>query len=245
MCAFSTILWYFACSGWLWTHGTVITRSSPDWTSPLLIPFCDVQWGHLVCYTLTSLTSISFKLILPFLLLPPKTPRFLWSARFCVATALSRVYHPSLTGCPGPPRTCAAPRSLQECAGACNRLCGGHWVVGLTGTSQPHSALAAEWGSAWGGSPSHGRCQIPTVAPHNHSHTGPDPLPGSGDRGGGVLASGEKWKSLHLTRTRRALLHFGAVPLLWTDFWVLKLNSDLVSQWTESVPPQPPPVLAF
>ena len=55
-----------------------------------------------------------------------------------------------------------------------------------------------------------------------------------------MLASGEKWKSLHLTRTRRALLHFGAVPLLWTDFWVLKLNSDLVSQWTESVPPQPP-----
>ena len=30
---------------------------------------------------------------------------------------------------PGLPRTCAAPRSLQECAGACNRLCGGHWVV--------------------------------------------------------------------------------------------------------------------
>ncbi len=94
------------------------------------------------------------------------------------------VFITPLTGYPGPPRTCAAPRSLQECAGACNRLCGGHWVVWLTETSQPHSALAAEWGSAWGDSPNHGRCQIPTVALHNHSHTGPDIPPGRRGREG-------------------------------------------------------------
>lgn len=40
-------------------------------------------------------TSIVFKLILPFLLLPPKTPRFLWCGWFCVAPALSRFYHSS------------------------------------------------------------------------------------------------------------------------------------------------------
>lgn len=116
------------------------------------------------------------------------------------------VFISPLMGYPGPPRTCAAPRSLQECAGACNRLCGGHWVVRLTETSQPHSALAAEWGSAWGGSPNHGRCQIPTVALHNHSHTGPNIPPGrrdgEGDAGSGY-GDGEcvcwtgKWKSLH------------------------------------------------
>lgn len=73
-----------------------------------------------------------------------------------------------------PPHTCAAPRSPQECAGACNRLCRGYWVLRLTETSQPHSALDAEWSSAWGGSPNCGRCQIPTVAPRNHSHTAAD-----------------------------------------------------------------------
>lgn len=106
------------------------------------------------------------------------------------------VFITPLTGYPGPPRTCAAPRSLQECAGACNRLCGGHWVVWLTETSQPHSALGAEWGSAWGGSPNYGRCQIPTVAPHNHSHTGPDIPPGRGDGeglgGGSGCGGGER-----------------------------------------------------
>lgn len=79
-----------------------------------------------------------------------------------------------LAGYSGPPHTCAAPRSPQECARACNRLCGGYWVVRLTETSQPHSALDAEWSSAWGGSPNRGRCQIPTVAPRNHSHTDAD-----------------------------------------------------------------------
>lgn len=109
-----------------------------------------------------------------------------------------------LTGYPGPPRTCAAPRSLQECAGACNRLCGGHWVVRLTETSQPHSALAAEWDTAWGGSPNRGPCQIPTVALHNHSHTGPDIPPGrrdgegSGCGGGDCVCWIDTWKSLHL-----------------------------------------------
>lgn len=176
--------------------------------SLLLIPFSDVQWGHLVCYTPTSQTSISLNLFFPFSSFFQNPPGscvvvgFVWP-QHCP------VFITPLTGYPGPSRTCAAPRSLQECAGACNRLCGGHWVVWLTETSQPHSALAAEWGSAWGGSPNHGRCQIPTVAPHNHSHTGPDIPPGRGDgegRGLGVcwwwasvLGSAQKWKSLHLT----------------------------------------------
>lgn len=63
-------------------------------------------------------------------------------------------------------------------------------LVWLSETSQPHSALAAEWDSAWGGSPNSGRCQIPAVAPHNHSHTGPDTPPGWGERGKGGLGGG-------------------------------------------------------
>lgn len=76
--------------------------------------------------------------------------------------------------------------STQECAGACNRLCGGPLsCVRLSETSQPHSALAVEWGSAWGASPNRGRCQIPTVALHNQSHTGPVQRQARG-RGGGT-----------------------------------------------------------
>lgn len=86
---------------------------------------------------------------------------------------------------PVPPHTCAAPRSPQEFAGACNRLCRGYWVLRLTETSQPHSVLDAEWSSAWGGSPNCGRCQIPTVAPRNHSHTDADTSRRGGDGGGG------------------------------------------------------------
>ena len=156
------------------------------------------------------------------------------------------VFITPLTGYPGPPRTCAAPRSLQECAGACNRLCGGHWVVWLTETSQPHSALAAEWGSAWGGSPNHGRCQIPTVALHNHSHTGPDIPPGRRD-GEGVVVVGmcwaERWISLHLTPNKTDPFHAFASPLLlkvaqtWLRFffsvcvWVSGSLFDKLLEW--------------
>lgn len=165
--------------------------------SLLLLSLSDGQWGHSVFFTHSHPTSIFLKLILPFLPLPPKTscgaPGFVWP-RHCP------VFITPLTGYPGPPRTCAAPRSLQECAGACNRLCWGHWVVRLSKTSQPHSALAAEWGSAWGGSPNRGCCQIPTVALHNHSHTGPDIPPGRGVGEEGGLLGREMVKSTFESR---------------------------------------------
>lgn len=198
---FFNFLGAWVYSGWIWT------RSIQSCTS------------HLVCYTHTSPTSIFLKLTLSFLLLPPqKFPGscgvvgFVWP-QHCP------VFITPLTGYPGPPRTCAAPRSLQECAGACNRLCGGHWVVWLTETSQPHSALGAEWGSAWGGSPNYGRCQIPTVAPHNHSHTGPD-IPPGGKGWGGSGCGGERarWavqrngkKSYNSKQDGRFLCHFGTL----------------------------------
>lgn len=79
-----------------------------------------------------------------------------------------------------PPYTCTAPTSLQECAGACNRLCGVHWAVygwlKLPNLTVP--SMASERDSAWGDSPTHEHCQIPTVALHNHSHTDPGTLAG-------------------------------------------------------------------
>lgn len=143
----------------------------------------------------------------------PPSPRQCW---ICVASALSRVYHSS--GYSGPPHTCAAPRSPQECARACNRLCGGYWVVRLTETSQPHSALDAEWSSAWGGSPNRGRCQIPTVAPRNHSHTDAD-IGRRGGWGGRCGGSGCSWS-------------------VECESWAQRRNISLVftvSCWPESV----------
>lgn len=164
------------CAGGLWSHDfSEVLMAVALIESLLVLSFSDGQWGHSVCCTPSPQTSIFFKLILSFLLVPPKTPPVPVEWLFFVCPpALSRFYHFLWrVYYPGPPRTCAAPRSLQECAGACNRLCRGHWVVRLTETSQPHSVLAAEWRSAWGSSPTRGRCQIPTVALHNHSHTGP------------------------------------------------------------------------
>lgn len=218
----------WGCSGWLWTHDLSKIMTTALIGSLLLFPFSDVQWGHLVCYTPTSQTSISSNLFFPFssfLQTPPGScvvVGFVWP-QHCP------VFITPLTGYPGPPRTCAAPRSLQECAGACNRLCGGHWVVWLTETSQPHSALAAEWGSAWGGSPNHGRCQIPTVAPHNHSHTGPDIPPGRGDgEGRGArdvlvesVCAGQCTDMEKSTFNSKQDSHFFCViSPLWIDFWV-------------------------
>lgn len=124
------------------------------------------------------------KLFRFFILLPLARAGLVWPQPCPVSITL-------LAGYTGPPHTCAAPRSPQECARACNRLCGGYWVVRLTETSQPHSALDAEWSSAWGGSPTRGRCQIPTVAPRNHSHTDGDiGRRGGWGRGGGAWGSG-------------------------------------------------------
>lgn len=98
-------------------------------------------------------------------------------------------------------------------------------LVWLSETSQPHSALAAEWDSAWGGSPNRGRCQIPAVAPHNHSHTGPDIPPGRGEGKGagghGMGCDGDvrlRWvvhdncKSLHLTESKTDTFWFHSGP---------------------------------
>lgn len=127
--------------------------------------------------------------------------RFPRSGWFCVVPTLSRFHHGSVglpplyqTPFSTPPRTCAAPTSLQECAGACNRLCGDHWVVHgwLKLPNLTVRCMVAEWDSAWGDSPTHGRCQIPTVVLHNHSHTGPGALPGrrGRDREGGTVRPG-------------------------------------------------------
>lgn len=144
------------------------------WLRVFFLSFSDGQWGLSGFSTPATQTSIFFKLILSFL--QKKKTESTLPVVCLVLCGPSTVpfLSPLWRVSPVPLAPAPLPGSLQECAGACNRLCGSHWVVRLTETSQPHIALAAEWGSAWGCSPNHGRCQIPTVALHNRSHTGPD-----------------------------------------------------------------------
>jgi len=146
----------------------------PDWESPR--PF--IQWWTVRPLSMLHPIPPNFHLLQTYSFLSPRSSKNSPGSRgvavFCVPPSPVPFLSLSLTGIlPRSPSHLRRSQVPQECAGACNRLCRGHWVVRLTETSQPHSVLAAEWRSAWGSSPTRGRCQIPTVALHNHSHTGP------------------------------------------------------------------------
>lgn len=198
----------WGCSGWLWTHDLSKIMTTALIGSLLLFPFSDVQWGHLVCYTPTSQTSISSNLFFPFssLLQNPLVP-----VSWLVLCGLSTVPFLSLLW-----RVTPVPLAPAPLPGPYRNALG--LVIAFVGAIELYGwlklpNLTARWplnGAQRGAA-------LQTTAAAKFLQWRPTITPtqapiyrqaGGTGRGGGlgmcwwrasVLGSAQKWKSLHLT----------------------------------------------